>query len=96
MQHHVHKMIETTGSLIEQMLPKSIQAVTAEGFRVKGGAVRLGLQHHSRIIGCNLSQDKAKILSDRIFFEDRRVFFEDRGILFRDQVDTKSPMGKAM
>ena len=29
------KMIETAGSLIEQMLPKSIHAVTSQGFELK-------------------------------------------------------------
>lgn len=33
---HLHrKMIETTGSLIERLLPKSIHAVTSEGFELK-------------------------------------------------------------
>jgi hypothetical protein len=30
-------MIETTGSLIERLLPKSIHAVTASGFELKIG-----------------------------------------------------------
>ena len=34
-QHYHRKMIETTGSLIEQMLPKSIHAVTSQGFELK-------------------------------------------------------------
>ena len=34
-QHFYRKMIETAGSLIEQMLPKSIQAVTYQGFELK-------------------------------------------------------------
>ena len=34
-QHYYRKMIETAGSLIEQMLPKSIQAVTSQGFELK-------------------------------------------------------------
>lgn len=34
-QHYVRKAIETTGSLIAQMLPKSIHAVTARGFELK-------------------------------------------------------------
>ncbi len=29
------KMIETTGSLIEQLLPKHIHAVTSRGFELK-------------------------------------------------------------
>jgi hypothetical protein len=29
------KMVETTGSLIEQLLPKHIHAVTARGFELK-------------------------------------------------------------
>ncbi len=33
---HLHrKMIETTGSLIERILPKSIHAVTSVGFELK-------------------------------------------------------------
>ncbi|MCL4531454.1 MAG: hypothetical protein M1282_18880 [Chloroflexi bacterium] len=31
----VRKIIETTGSLIERLLPKSIHAVTAKGFEIK-------------------------------------------------------------
>jgi hypothetical protein len=34
-QHYHRKMIETVGSLIERMLPKTIHAVTAEGFELK-------------------------------------------------------------
>jgi hypothetical protein len=34
-QHYHRKMIETAGSLIEQMLPKSIHAVTSQGFELK-------------------------------------------------------------
>ena len=34
-QHYYRKMVETAGSLIEQMLPKSIHAVTAQGFELK-------------------------------------------------------------
>lgn len=35
LQHHARKMIETVGSLITAMLPKSIHAVTARGFELK-------------------------------------------------------------
>ncbi len=34
-QHYHRKMIDTVGSLIERMLPKTIHAVTAEGFELK-------------------------------------------------------------
>jgi Transposase DDE domain len=34
-QHYYRKMIETVGSLIERMLPKTIHAVTAAGFELK-------------------------------------------------------------
>src|SRR5215510_4590 len=34
-QHYYRKMIETAGSLLEQMLPKSIHAVTPQGFELK-------------------------------------------------------------
>lgn len=34
-QHHARKMVETAGSLIERLLPKSIHAVTAQGFELK-------------------------------------------------------------
>jgi hypothetical protein len=34
-QHDYRKMIETAGSLIEQMLPKAIHAVTPQGFELK-------------------------------------------------------------
>lgn len=34
-QHYHRKRIETTGSLIERMLPKSIHAVTSQGFELK-------------------------------------------------------------
>ena len=35
LQAHYRKMVETTGSLIERLLPKSIHAVTALGFEMK-------------------------------------------------------------
>jgi len=35
MQHAIRKIVETTGSLIERLLPKSIHAVTARGFELK-------------------------------------------------------------
>lgn len=35
LQHAYRKMIETSGSMISQMLPKRIHAVTAEGFELK-------------------------------------------------------------
>jgi hypothetical protein len=35
LQAHFRKTIETTGSLLEQLLPKSIHSVTAEGFELK-------------------------------------------------------------
>jgi hypothetical protein len=35
LQFHGRKMIETAGSLISQLLPKSIHAVTAQGFELK-------------------------------------------------------------
>jgi hypothetical protein len=34
-QHYYRKMIETVGSLLERMLPKTIHAVTAAGFALK-------------------------------------------------------------
>jgi hypothetical protein len=34
-QHAIRKTVETTGSLIERLLPKSIHAVTARGFELK-------------------------------------------------------------
>jgi hypothetical protein len=34
-QHYHRKRIETVGSLIERRLPKTIHAVTAEGFELK-------------------------------------------------------------
>jgi hypothetical protein len=34
-QHYYRKRIETVGSLIERMLPKTIHAVTAKGFELK-------------------------------------------------------------
>jgi hypothetical protein len=34
-QHYHRKRIETAGSLMEQMLPKSIHAVTPQGFELK-------------------------------------------------------------
>jgi hypothetical protein len=34
-QHDHRKMIETVGRLIERTLPKTIHAVTAEGFELK-------------------------------------------------------------
>ena len=35
LQAHFRKSVETTGSLLERLLPKSIHAVTAEGFELK-------------------------------------------------------------
>ena len=35
LQASVRKLVETTGSLIERLLPKSIHAVTARGFELK-------------------------------------------------------------
>ena len=35
MQQYYRKMVETAGSLIEQWLPKSMHAVTAQGFALK-------------------------------------------------------------
>jgi len=35
LQHYFRKRIETSGSLLEQMLPRSIHAVTAAGFALK-------------------------------------------------------------
>lgn len=35
LQASIRKMVETTGSLIERLLPKSIHAVTARGFELK-------------------------------------------------------------
>lgn len=35
LQAHFRKAVETTGSLLEQLLPKSIHSVTAEGFEIK-------------------------------------------------------------
>ncbi len=35
MQQAIRKIVETTGSLIERLLPKSIHAVTAKGFELK-------------------------------------------------------------
>ncbi|MGD8405642.1 MAG: hypothetical protein PVJ21_18430 [Anaerolineales bacterium] len=35
LQSTVRKIVETTGSLIERLLPKSIYAVTAKGFELK-------------------------------------------------------------
>ena len=32
---HVRKRVETAGSLVERMMPKSIHAVTAKGFELK-------------------------------------------------------------
>jgi hypothetical protein len=34
-QHYYRKRIETVGSLLERMLPKTIHAVTAKGFELK-------------------------------------------------------------
>jgi len=35
LQHYKRKVIETTGSLLSQLLPKSIHAVTSKGFELK-------------------------------------------------------------
>ena len=34
-QHYYRKMVETAGSLIAQLFPKSIHAVTSQGFELK-------------------------------------------------------------
>jgi hypothetical protein len=34
-QHYHRKRVETTGSLLEQMFPKSVHAVTSQGFELK-------------------------------------------------------------
>ena len=34
MQHYDRKMVETAGSLIAQLLPKSMHAVTSQGFEL--------------------------------------------------------------
>jgi hypothetical protein len=34
-QHSYRKMIETVGSMIESIMPKTIHAVTAAGFELK-------------------------------------------------------------
>jgi hypothetical protein len=34
-QHYYRQRVETAGSLIEQLLPKSIHAVTSQGFELK-------------------------------------------------------------
>ena len=35
LQASIRKIVETTGSLLESLLPKSIHAVTAQGFELK-------------------------------------------------------------
>ena len=42
LQHHYRKMIETAGSLIERLLPKSIHATNAQGFELKVALFTLG------------------------------------------------------
>jgi hypothetical protein len=42
-QHDSRQRIETVGSLIEHMLPKTMHAVKAEGFELKVFLLRLGL-----------------------------------------------------
>ena len=49
-QHYQRKMVETAGSLLERLLPKSIHAVTAEGFELK---VALFVVAHS--VACYIS-----------------------------------------
>jgi Transposase DDE domain len=49
-QHYQRKMVETVGSLLERLLPKSIHAVTAEGFELK---VALFVVAHS--VDCYIS-----------------------------------------
>ena len=34
-QHYHRKRVETAGSLLEQMFPKSVHAVTSQGFELK-------------------------------------------------------------
>ncbi len=52
MQQAIRKIVETTGSLIERLLPKSIHAVTAKGFDLK---VALFSPPASTSFGSNLS-----------------------------------------
>jgi len=49
LQSTVRKMVETTGSLIERLFPKSIHAVTAKGFELKV-ALFFGLQHQLPLV----------------------------------------------
>lgn len=35
MQHAIRKIVETTGSLLERLLPKSIHTVTTKGFELR-------------------------------------------------------------
>lgn len=46
LQHRYRKMIETSGSLLEQMLPKHIHAVTATGFELKAVLFVVALSFH--------------------------------------------------
>ena len=46
LQDHYRKRIETAGSLIERILPKSIHAVTAKGFELKVALFVLALSLH--------------------------------------------------
>ena len=46
LQDHYRKRIETSGSLIERILPKSIHAVTARGFELKVALFVLALSFH--------------------------------------------------
>jgi hypothetical protein len=51
-QHYYRKRIETVGRLIERMLPKTIHAVTAEGFELK--VFLCVLAHSLNCLGGNL------------------------------------------
>ncbi len=48
LQSTYRKIVETTGSLIERLLPKSIRAITAEGFELKLGLIKYRLDSREK------------------------------------------------
>ena len=47
LQHHHRKIVETTGSSLQRLLPKSIHAVTARGFELKLASFLLALSFNA-------------------------------------------------
>ena len=70
-QASIRKIVETTGSLIERLLPKSIHAVTAKGFETQGRSLCSGLFHQLPLVGRNLGYLFQNILPTWVIIDKR-------------------------